>query len=354
MRESVWFSKPRPRAKRDRTGSPVNKSRVKCSKSILDYVEHIKRLGWKNNTIDSAYMAIKRVCNDLEVNDKPVHSINERKLDDYYHSRTDLKLSSLYKTMFHVGRWLDYCVTQNYCDRNYNEGVRIRHAAFPISAHDKRPKNVIEDADYYKLLEFINSDKVRWIYGDQTFWNFAVILSRRTGMRLSDVCLVRWESFKEPGKIIYIQQKTGRRCEHPHVHHEICDALLTVPRTDDIFMFPKMCLFYGDRLRQCMLSWQFARLVIESRINRTSFHCLRHTYITEQLSMGRSIEEVQYLVGHQSQKTTWRYVHAENARAANKVTHSNWVEPASTADGKDVTSVNVNEHSPYSFGMAWA
>ena len=40
-----------------------------------------------------------------------------------------------------------------------------------------------------------------------------------------------------------------------------------------------------------------------------SFHALRHSFASQRVSAGRSMKEVQELLGHTSMQTTMRYAH---------------------------------------------
>jgi integrase len=61
--------------------------------------------------------------------------------------------------------------------------------------------------------------------------------------------------------------------------------------------------------RQSLLSLQFSRLCERHGVDGKSFHCLRHTFVTELRRQGKSFADIAELVGHSSIEMTKGYAH---------------------------------------------
>ena len=74
----------------------------------------------------------------------------------------------------------------------------------------------------------------------------------------------------------------------------------------------------GDRYKTArIVSERFKKLREHAGIKRGSFHSLRHTAATRMIQAGKTIEEVQYILGHKNILTTRIYIHhTEKAQKA--------------------------------------
>jgi integrase len=74
----------------------------------------------------------------------------------------------------------------------------------------------------------------------------------------------------------------------------------------------------GDRYgNPGLVSTMFKKTRERAGLQRGSFHCLRHTAATRMLRAGKSLEEVQYVLGHKNILTTRIYIHStEEAQKA--------------------------------------
>jgi integrase len=130
----------------------------------------------------------------------------------------------------------------------------------------------------------------------------AALFSALTGFRFSDIVKLKWSEIlfiENDGYYIkFRQQKTGGTEMMPvsiQAHQ-----LLGERKEDSKNVFPTI----NDRDRYYYFPMWAAKAGIKRRI---TFHCLRHTYATLQLSRGADIYTVSKLLGHRDLKTTQIY-----------------------------------------------
>ncbi len=166
----------------------------------------------------------------------------------------------------------------------------------------------------YLLLEELNSLIATPI--SNTAIKNAAIFSALTGLRISDIRVLAWESIidKDSGEAVldYVIKKTGQR----HILPIGIQArgILGERSTGTVF-----CGLPNASGICAMLARWTRRAGIEKHI---TFHCFRHTFATLQLSQGTSIMTVSAMLAHSDIKTTQIYAKVldeSKARAANRV-----------------------------------
>lgn len=168
--------------------------------------------------------------------------------------------------------------------------------------------------------EFLTLDELRALAKadcDLPYLKQAALFSALTGLRYSDIAKLTWgEVFQDNDghKVRYTQQKTQTPEDLP-----ISDdayLLLGPPKATDEKVFPG--LLYSAWQNQKLRQW-----AMEAGISRPiTFHCLRHTYATLQITLGTDIYTVSKMLGHRDIKTTQIYakvVDEKKREAANKI-----------------------------------
>lgn len=152
-----------------------------------------------------------------------------------------------------------------------------------------------EAAALYAQLEKSDNQMLRFIIP-------ALIL---TGARKREVLDAKWEDFDVDRRIWRIPvSKTGRR--HVPLSDGMLKLLHQVPRLSNcpyVFANPKtrkpfISIFY---------SWDTART--RAGLAEVRIHDLRHSFASFLVNAGRSLYEVQKILGHTDVKTTQRYSH---------------------------------------------
>lgn len=131
----------------------------------------------------------------------------------------------------------------------------------------------------------------------------AYLFSAFCGLRISDVCRLRWGNIVEDGgktKVELVQKKTGNPLYQPLSHQ----ALKWLPERGDkadneaIFTLPTECPI-NDTLRE----WA----AMAGITKKVTFHTSRHTFATMMLTLGADLYTTSKLLGHSDVKTTQIY-----------------------------------------------
>jgi len=145
---------------------------------------------------------------------------------------------------------------------------------------------------------------------------FIVLFLIYTGARKREVLDARWrdidwaqKSWRIPktksGKVRHIPLSTGAMKLLEHLRLKVRDGLLA---EQAIFANPKT----GEPFVSFFFSWNNAR--IRAGLPDLRIHDLRHSFASYLVNAGRSLYEVQELLGHADIKTTSRYAHLSRDR----------------------------------------
>ncbi len=132
-----------------------------------------------------------------------------------------------------------------------------------------------------------------------------VTMALHTGMRKGEIMGLVWERVDfSRGVLLLEQTKSGRRREVP-MNRAVYDALTGLPGPkDDGLIFRKASGAVWGSIRTA-----FERACKAAKIDDFRFHDLRHTCASWLVMRGRSLKEVQELLGHRVFSMTLRYAH---------------------------------------------
>ena len=140
---------------------------------------------------------------------------------------------------------------------------------------------------------------------DNPMLKFIVPMLLLTGARKREVLDARWEDFDFERRTWRIHTTKLGKPRHVPISNGVLNLLKQVPnlKTTWIFPNPKTLKPYVSVWH----SWNRARN--DSGLAEVRMHDLRHSYASFLVNSGRSLFEVQRLLGHTQVKTTQRYAH---------------------------------------------
>jgi len=177
-----------------------------------------------------------------------------------------------------------------------------------------------------KRERFLNEDEVRRLYdavltSDNPMPKYIVPMLLLTGARKREVLDARWEDFDVDNRLWRIPfTKTGKPRTVP-MSDGVMSVLDTVPRVaGSVYVFPNPET--GKPYVTIHNAWDTVRK--RAGLQEVRMHDLRHSFASILINSGRSLYEVQHLLGHTQVKTTERYAHLQQdtlMKAANVVAH---------------------------------
>lgn len=169
---------------------------------------------------------------------------------------------------------------------------------------------------------------------------FGVLLALLTGMRIGELCALRWENILIREKVIKVEQ-TMQRLQNIEQKSEAKTKVIlseakslnsrrTIPLTEYAAALckkmkasnPKAYILTGDPQKYMeprSLQYRFANYVRACGIEDVHFHSLRHTFATRCVEVGFDIKSLSEILGHSNTAVTLeRYVHSSlNLKRAN-------------------------------------
>lgn len=192
---------------------------------------------------------------------------------------------------------------------------------------------------------------VKYLLDDMDECKFGVLLALMTGLRIGEICALRWSdisisdmtikvsSTMQRLKNIEAQQKTrtkiiisepksdssSRIIPLPDYLAEICKSK-ALPDKEAFVLTGKKNYFIEPR----SLQYRFAKYTKACDLEGVHFHALRHTFATRCVEVGFEIKSLSEILGHSSPKITLdRYVHSSielKRKNMNKLTAIGLVE----------------------------
>lgn len=142
---------------------------------------------------------------------------------------------------------------------------------------------------------------------DNKMLQFIIPMLILTGARKNEVLQAKWEDFNLDKMIWRIPITKSGKARHVPISEGVLNLLQLVPRNcAHVFANPKTCKPFVS----IFSSWNTARRLVG--LEDVRIHDLRHSFASFLVNNGRSIYEVQKILGHTQIKTTQRYSHLSN------------------------------------------
>lgn len=195
---------------------------------------------------------------------------------------------------------------------------------YPKSA--KKEMRVLSRAEQDRLIEELTTDMDEYKFG--------ILLALITGLRIGELCALRWENVSFDGGYIKVRSTMQRlkNTDNATFNSYSTKVIISAPKsegsarmiplTDNAKLLCKR--FYrgcsgafvltGEISRYCeprKLQYHFYRITREIGLADVNFHALRHTFATRCVEVGFEIKSLSEILGHSSPKITLeRYVHS--------------------------------------------
>ncbi len=162
-----------------------------------------------------------------------------------------------------------------------------------------------------KKERFLTAEEARALVeqlknSDNKMLQYIIPMLILTGARKNEVLKAKWEDFNFEQRVWRIPVSKSGKARHVPISDGVQYLLEGVPRHEDcgyVFANPKTLLPYVSIFG----SWNTARKAVG--LADVRIHDLRHSFASFLVNSGRSIYEVQRILGHTQIKTTQRYAH---------------------------------------------
>ena len=160
-------------------------------------------------------------------------------------------------------------------------------------------------------------------------YNLGILICLCTGLRVGEICALRWGDVNFEEKSIYVHQ-TMQRLQCPELSENKTQVLISNPKSDSSvrripipdelfnlvaqYRFSENAYFLTGTSKQYVeprkMQNKFKRAIKDCGIETANFHALRHTFATRCVELGFDIKSLSEILGHSSVNITLnRYVH---------------------------------------------
>ena len=162
-----------------------------------------------------------------------------------------------------------------------------------------------------KKERFLTADEAKALVeklkeSDNKMLQYIIPMLILTGARKNEVLKAKWEDFNFDQRVWRIPISKSGKARYVPISEGVQYLLEAVPRYTDcdyVFPNPKTKLPYIS----IFCSWNTARKLVN--LGEVRIHDLRHSFASFLVNNGRSLYEVQRILGHTQIKTTQRYAH---------------------------------------------
>jgi len=169
-----------------------------------------------------------------------------------------------------------------------------------------------------------------------------VTLALHTGMRKGEILGLAWERVDFSRGVLRLEQtKSGRRREIP-MNRAVYDALAALPgpKKEGLVFRKRDGAAWGN------IRTAFEGACREAKIDDFRFHDLRHTCASHLIMRGRSLKEVQEILGHREFSMTLRYAHLSPDRLRDAVATLESFSTHLAHSGKIQAECRVSPYAP--------
>jgi len=192
------------------------------------------------------------------------------------------------------------------------------------------PKIQIKEIE---ILDFIEEQKLNiYLKNNSTPKNFGVILAKEAGLRIGEICALKWGDFDFERKTVYIS-KTMQRVKDFDVNAKTKTKIIItnpkskksireIPLPDNLIDIAKKLYNHGNAdtyiltgtakyIEPRIYQNQFKKILKKSTIRDINFHSLRHLFATKAVENEFEPKSLSEILGHSTVRFTLdRYVHS--------------------------------------------
>ena len=310
---------------REKRNVPASPGRDMYFNDALEEWLHVVQLRVKESTFAKyTYIAENHLIQKIgreKISQINAARINQFLLEKSREGRLDgtggLSVSYLQTICFVMKAAMKYAADQNYCAPLSGEIV--------LPAQKRREPAVLTDYELYRLLSYLQE------YPDVR--GTGIMLSLFLGLRLGEVCGLRWEDISFEKNVLHVRN-TVERIQNVNpkegegrtklifgaVKTETSNRVLPLPgllrevlmerreESKASFIIPGAAHEYTDPRA---IQYYFQRVLRYCQLKSVNFHMLRHTFATRCMEAGADVKTLSEMLGHANTSVTLGiYVHS--------------------------------------------
>ena len=212
------------------------------------------------------------------------------------------------------------CILKSIRKYAMNQGYAVGFSTESLSIKQKQKQpRIFSEQETMQLRSYLR--------GHLTECNAGILLCLETGLRLGEICALRWSDVSFDERKLFVR-RTAQRIRMDNGNERRTRIVLTSPKSDSsarVIPLPdSLCMFLspirksegflltGDDhiMEPRSLQRNFKRVLKEAGVADANFHALRHTFATRGVEVGFDVKCLSSILGHSTVAMTLsRYVH---------------------------------------------
>ncbi len=222
-----------------------------------------------------------------------------------------------------------------YSNTRYNTQNRLE--GYTFTKRNAKLQRMLTEKQQYELMHYIKQD--------MSLCSTAVALSIFAGLRIGEICALKWGDIDFDSMVITIGKTIQRISANENDHtKKRTKIIMTDPKsTSSIRLIPiSNCMYEFLKLRQTRneyyvvsgtgepveprtVQYRFSKLLDKLDLPKVNFHALRHMFATNCISHGFDVKTLSEILGHSSVEITLnRYVHSSFERKRKCMNMLDW------------------------------
>lgn len=194
-------------------------------------------------------------------------------------------------------------------------------------------KNVVLPKSERKQVEKISNDQqkklVSYLKANMSLTAFGILLSLFMGLRIGELCGLKWEDVDFQHKILHIRRTVQRiSCKNGNRKTKM---VISAPKSETSFReiaIPDILMKYFEMFRNeadCFvlsgttklveprtMQYRYKKILRTSNVENHNYHKLRHTFATNSAEKGFNVKALSAVLGHSNVTLTLnRYIHPD-------------------------------------------
>lgn len=243
--------------------------------------------------------------------DKLAHEVSNKELEAF---KEKLKSQNLKSGTRHS----IFCVLK----RIYQVGIEYGYYNGENPFNNWKPKEKGSDRRY-RFLSYDEAEMLLNKLHDRSYEVYAMSLfSLHTGARLGEIKSLQWKNIDFKNNDVFLQNRKGGKEGHLFLTDKLSSVLKEkYERAESKYVFPGKN--GGQRVARtpprCFVNVAQELFPEDDKLNRVTFHTLRHTFASWLVMQGTPLYYVSKLLGHSSIQMTERYAHLAPDMAKSEV-----------------------------------
>lgn len=282
----------------------VSGGKIKISDVLVEYKKFREMKAHSVHSIYSEESVVNSFLRFHGLEDSTIDEITKEQIYEFVNEDNDLSFTHKSKQITSIRGLISYAIANAYILKNPAYGVVVDKSKLSHKQKEKKKSTSFTKRDYEIIRKKCSY-----------FWSIAADFAWWTGLRMSDIARLEWNSFDEDDLIIHTL-KTDTRVALPYDHELIGGGILrdTISRIepeDELLCFPQWAWFANNEKRRATLPTYFKRELERKHPSAVeegkTFHSFRRAFVTRCKREGKSLEDIASWVGHSNTKTTELY-----------------------------------------------